>query len=316
MVSEPLNDKEKADFKKKFSRADQINSAEQLVYAVCWDISQHFRDNWQGTGFKAMLVCDKKINAIKYKETLDEIGLVSSEVLISSVDDREGEDSAYEQSNDKVQKFWKRMIQEHGTSKKYESQIIGRFQNKPDPEIIIVVDKLLTGFDEPKTTVLYLTRNLQDHKLLQAIARVNRVYPGKDFGYVIDYYGVIENLDNALKMYSAFQEFDEKDVEGTLVNISEEIKKLPQKHSEIWDIFNEVKNTRDAEAYQEVLRDIAIRESYYEKLASFAKSLKLALSTISFHEETEPKLIDRYKSDLLFFSKTPKCRFSQVFRQG
>jgi type I site-specific deoxyribonuclease, HsdR family len=254
MVSEPLNEKEKADFKKKFSRADQINSAEQRILAICWDISRHFRDNWKGTGFKAMLVCDKKVNAIKYKEILDEIGMVSSEVLISSVDDREGEDSAYEQSSDKVQRFWKRMMQEHGTAKKYETQIISRFQNQPDPEIIIVVDKLLTGFDEPKTTVLYLTRNLQDHKLLQAIARVNRVYPDKDFGYIVDYYGVIENLDDALKMYSAFQAFDEEDVEGTLVNINEEIKKLPQKHSELWDIFKEVKNTRDAEAYQQILR--------------------------------------------------------------
>ncbi|HCX74511.1 MAG TPA: restriction endonuclease subunit R, partial [Algoriphagus sp.] len=255
------------------------------------------------TGFKAMLVCDKKVNAIKYKEILDEIGMVSSEVLISSVDDREGEDSAYEQSSDKVHRFWKRMMQEHGTAKKYESQIISRFKNQPDPEIILVVDKLLTGFDEPKTTVLYLTRNLQDHKLLQAIARVNRVYPEKDFGYVIDYYGVIENLDDALKMYSAFQAFEEEDVEGTLVNISEEIKKLPQKYSELWDLFKGVGNTRDAEAYQQVLRDEAIRASFYDKLNSFAKSLKLALSTISFHEETEQSQIERYKSDLLFFVK-------------
>ena len=303
MVSEPLNDKEKADFKKKFSRADQINSAEQRILAICWDISRHYRDNWKGTGFKAMLVCDKKVNAIKYKEILDEIGMVSSEVLISSVDDREGEDSAYEQSSDKVHRFWKRMMQEHGTAKKYESQIISRFKNQPDPEIILVVDKLLTGFDEPKTTVLYLTRNLQDHKLLQAIARVNRVYPEKDFGYVIDYYGVIENLDDALKMYSAFQAFEEEDVEGTLVNISEEIKKLPQKYSELWDLFKGVGNTRDAEAYQQVLRDEAIRASFYDKLNSFAKSLKLALSTISFHEETEQSQIERYKSDLLFFVK-------------
>ncbi|SDC65288.1 type I restriction enzyme, R subunit [Algoriphagus faecimaris] len=303
MVSEPFSEKEKADFKKKFSRADQINSAEQRIYSICWDVSLHFRDNWKGTGFKAMLVCDKKVNAIKFKEVLDEIGLLSSEVLISPVDDREGEDSAYEQSSDKVQKFWKRMIQEHGTPKKYETQIINRYKNQPDPEIIIVVDKLLTGFDEPKTTVLYLTRNLQDHKLLQAIARVNRVYPDKDFGYVIDYYGVIENLDDAFKMYSAFQAFEEEDVEGTLVNISEEIKKLPQKYSELWDLFKGVGNTRDAEAYQQVLRDEAIRASFYDKLNSFAKSLKLALSTISFHEETEQSQIERYKSDLLFFVK-------------
>ena len=303
MVSEPFNAREKADFKRKFSRADQINSAEQRIYVTCWDISRHFRDNWQGTGFKAMLVCDKKVSAIKYKEILDEIGLISSEVLISPIDDREGEDNAYEQSSDKVQKFWKKMMQEHGTAKQYETQLISRFQNQADPEIIIVVDKLLTGFDEPKNTVLYLTRNLRDHKLLQAIARVNRVEEGKDFGYIIDYYGIIENLDDALKLYSAFQEFDEKDLDGTLVNIEEEIKRLPQKHSELWDLFKGVKNTRDAEAYQVILRDEAIRVVFYDKLTSFAKTLKLALSTISFYDKTESKEIERYKSDLLFFLK-------------
>ena len=77
------------------------------------------------------------------------------------------------------------MMDEHGNSKSYEKNIISRFKNQKDPEIIIVVDKLLTGFDEPKNTVLYLTRNLQSHKLLQAIARVNRIYPDKEFGYII-----------------------------------------------------------------------------------------------------------------------------------
>jgi type I restriction enzyme, R subunit len=82
----------------------------------------------------------------------------------------------------------------------------------------------LTGFDEPKNTVLYLTRNLQGHKLLQAIARVNRIYPDKEFGYIIDYYGVIENLDDALLMYSSFEDFDEEDLDGTLVIFADEIK--------------------------------------------------------------------------------------------
>ncbi len=303
MISEPMTEYEKADFKKKFSRADQLNSAEQKLYAIAWNISLHYRDNWQGTPFKAQLVCDKKVNAIRYKEFLDEIGIVSSDVLISSIDDREGEDSAYAKSSERVNRFWKKMMDEHGNSKKYEKNIINRFKNQKDPEIIIVVDKLLTGFDEPKNTILYLTRNLQNHKLLQAIARVNRVYPDKEFGYIIDYYGVIENLDNALMMYSSFEDFDEDDLEGTLVNINEEIKKLPQKHSELWDIFKTVTNKRDAEAYQLLLKDKAIRVVFYDKLAAFAKGLKLALSAMQFHKEVEQKTIDRYKEDLAMFMK-------------
>lgn len=303
MISEPLTEYQKADFKKKFSRADQLNAAEQKIYAIAWNISLHFRDNWQGTPFKAQLVCDKKVNAIRYKAFLDEIGIVSSEVLISSIDDREGEESAYEKSSEKVNRFWKKMMDEHGNSKTYEKNLISRFKNQKDPEIIIVVDKLLTGFDEPKNTVLYLTRNLQSHKLLQAIARVNRVYPDKEFGYIIDYYGVIENLDDALLLYSSFEDFDADDLEGTLVNINDEIKKLPQKHSELWDIFKTISNKRDAEAYQILLRDEAIRVLFYDKLAAFAKGLKLALSSIDFYKQVEEKIINRYKEDLAMFMK-------------
>lgn len=303
MVSEPLTEYQKADFKKKFSRADQLNSAEQKIYAIAWNISLHFRDNWQGTPFKAQLVCAKKINAIRYKEFLDEIGIVSSEVLISSIDEREGEESVYEKSTERENKFWKKVMDEHGNSKAYEKNIISRFKNQKDPEIIIVVDKLLTGFDEPKNTVLYLTRNLQGHKLLQAIARVNRIYADKEFGYIIDYYGVIENLDDALELYSSFKDFDAEDLDGTLVNISDEIKKLPQKHSELWDIFKIVANKRDAEAYQLLLKDDAIRVQFYDKLAAFAKGLKLALSSIQFHNEVEEKTINRYKEDLTMFLK-------------
>jgi type I restriction enzyme R subunit len=166
-----------------------------------------------------------------------------------------------------------------------------------------VVDKLLTGFDEPKNTVLYLTRNLQGHKLLQAIARVNRIYPDKEFGYIIDYYGVIENLDDALQLYSSFEDFDDEDLAGTLTNISDEIKKLPQKHSDLWDIFKTITNKRDAEAYQQLLKDEAIRVLFYDKLAAFARSLKLALSSIQFHNEVDEKTINRYKEDFTMFLK-------------
>ncbi len=304
MVSEPLTEYQKADIKRKFARHDHLNSAEQKMRMIAWDISYHFRDNWQGkTPFKGQLVCDKKVNAIKYKEYLDEIGIVSSEVLISSMDEREGEDSAYEKSTEKENQFWKKMMDEHGNAKSYEKNIINRFKNQKDPEIIIVVDKLLTGFDEPKNTVLYLTRNLQGHKLLQAIARVNRLYPDKEFGYIIDYYGVIENLGDALQVYSSFDEFDKEDLTGTLTNINEEVSKLPQKHAEVWDIFKTVANKRDAEAYQLILKDEAVRVVFYDKLASFAKCLKMALSSIQFHKEVDEKAISRYKEDLAMFLK-------------
>ncbi|MBS1977781.1 MAG: type I restriction endonuclease subunit R [Bacteroidetes bacterium] len=303
LISEPLNDYQKADLKRKFSRADQLNVADQKIYAIAWDISQHYRDNWKRTPFKAQLVCQSKDAAVKYKDFLDEIGIVSTELLISPPDDREGEDSAFAKSSDRVKKFWERMMNEHGTPKKYQDNLINRFKNTPEPEIIIVVDKLLTGFDEPKNAVLYLTRSLKGHTLLQAIARVNRVYPDKDFGYIIDYYGVLGDLDNALELYSTLDEFDEADLQGTLTNIIEEIRKLPQKHAEVWDIFKTIANRRDAEAYAQLLRDIAVRTVFYDKLSMFAKALKVAMSSIDFHKQVDARTIDKYKDDLAFFLK-------------
>lgn len=305
MVSESLNDYERADLKKKFSRADQLNIAEQKIYAIAWDISRHYRDNFQDkTPFKGQLVCQSKEAAIRYKTFLDEIRIVTSEVIMSAPDDREGEDSAYGETSDRIKSFWKKMMDEHGTTKRYEKNVISRFKHQKDPEIIIVVDKLLTGFDEPKNTVLYLTRKLQGHTLLQAIARVNRIYPDKDYGYIIDYYGVLGALDEALELYSSFDdEFETEDLQGTLTNINDELKKLPQAHSELWDLFKTVANKKDAEAYQQLLRDEAIRVVFYDKLAHYARILKMALSSIEFHKKTEEKTISRYKEDLGFFMK-------------
>ncbi len=307
MISEPLNDYEKKDLKKKFSRADQLNQAEQKIYAQCWDISIHYRQNFQGTGFKGQLVTSNKETAVKYKNFLDEIGIVTSELVISAPDDREGEDSAYGKSSDKVKAFWKQMMDEHGTPKKYQKNVVNRYTNTPNPELIIVVDKLLTGFDAPCNTVLYLTRNLKGHTLLQAIARVNRVHPDKDYGYIIDYYGVLGALDEALDLYASFDDFDEGDLAGTLTDIKEEVKKLAQKHSELWDIFKSITNKKDIEAYQQLLKDEAIRAVFYDKIGAYARILKMALSSIEFHNATKPQEIATYKADFAFFMKLRKA---------
>lgn len=304
LVSEPLNKYQKADLKKKFSRADQLNVAEQKIYAICWDISLHFRDNFKDkTPFKGQLVTQSKLAAIKYKRELEKIGIVSADIVMSAPDNQEGTDETSDEANKLINGFWKKMMDEHGTPKKYEKNIISRFKNQEDPEIIIVVDKLLTGFDVPRNTVLYLTRKLEGHTLLQAIARVNRIFPDKDYGYIIDYYGVLKSLDDALELYSSFDEFDEEDLQGTMINIEEELKKLPQKHAELWDIFKAIKNKKDAEAFQQLLRDEAKRVGFYDKLSAFARILKLALSSIAFHKKTEQEVINKYKDDLTFFMK-------------
>jgi type I restriction enzyme R subunit len=149
--------------------------------------------------------------------------------------------------------------------------------------------------------VLYLTRKLKEHTLLQAIARVNRLHEGKDYGYVIDYRGVLESLDHALDLYKALPEFDMEDLEGMMTDVHAVIEKLPQKQSELWDIFKDIPNKRDEEAFERLLADDALRVKFYEKFSEFAKTLGIALSTVSFLENTSQKKIDGYHRDLAFF---------------
>lgn len=302
-VCEDLTEYQTTDLKKKFSRTDSLNQTEQRIYSISIDISKHYSENWQHTGFKAMLVTPKKKVAIQYKKFLDEIAKVTSEVLITAPDDREGEEIAYGGTAQEVKDFWKRMMDEHGTPQKYQENLISRFKHQENPEIMIVVDKLLTGFDEPKVTVMYLDRNLKDHTLLQAVARVNRTCEGKDFGYIIDYYGVLRELDEALSIYSEYDEDDRQVFLDTLAPVSDKIAELPQRHSDLWDLFKMIPNKRDLEAYAQSLRMEDRRHEFYDRLTAFSSVLQLALSTLEFHKQTDEKTIQRYKDDLNMFSK-------------
>lgn len=302
-VCEDLTEYQSVDLKKKFSRTDILNQTEQRIFSIAYDISNHYADNWQRTGFKAMLVTPKKRVAILYKKYLDEIGKISSEVLITAPDDREGEEIAYGGTAQEVNDFWKRMMDEHGTPQKYQENLISRFKNQEFPEVMIVVDKLLTGFDEPKVALMYLDRNLSGHTLLQAVARVNRTCEGKDYGYIIDYYGVIAELDNALSIYSEYDEEDKDVFREILAPIGDKIAELPQLYSDLWDMFKTIPNKRDLEAYAQSLRMEDRRHEFYDRLTAFSSVLQIALSTEEFFNNTEEKTIQRYKEDLNMFSK-------------
>jgi len=313
MVSEPLTEYQRADMKKKFSRADQLNIGDQKIYRIAWDISRQFEKNWQHTGFKGQLTVPSKAAALKYKQYMDEIGKVTTEVLISSPDMREAEEQ-YLSPAKPVVNFWKQMMERYSNEKTYNREIIRQFKHEPHPEIIIVIDKLLTGFDEPHNIVLFITRALKEHALLQAIARVNRVCEGKDFGFIIDYYGVLGNLDKAINMYNGLlSEYDEEDIRDTLLNIREEINKLPKYHSQLWSLFKSLENKNDTELLERFLENKATRDDFYDRLSLYTRSLRIALASFEFTKANTKHQIKTYKDDLTFFMKlraSVKARYS------
>lgn len=315
-ITRTLTQDQTADLKRKFATTNQLGKARQRVMRIAWDISEHFAENWKGTGFKGQLVAPGKLTAILYKEFLDEFGIVSSEVLISPPDEREGNEDAYQESPDEVRKFWDAMMAKYGGPSEYQNQIINSFKYSEHPEIVIVVHKLLTGFDAPRNAVLYIAREIKEHTLLQAIARVNRLYEGKEFGYVIDYQGVLENLDQALDLYAALDgEFEPQDLEGTITDVEEVIKTLPQKHSTLWDVFKEVPNKYDEEGYELSLFDEARRINFYDRFTEFARALAVAYSSHKFVEVTPPERLERYRIDLKFFKElraSVRLRYSET----
>lgn len=300
-ITADLSDKQKSDLKKKFAQKGQVYQAEGRIELIAYDISDHFQ-NFKTQGLKGQLACDSKASAIRYKQLLDKIGKVTSVVAMSPPDTREGHEDVDTESNDLVQNWWKCNVGSQD-EKTYTKAIIAEFAKPDGPDIMIVVDKLLTGFDEPANTVLYIDKPLKQHNLIQAIARVNRLHEKKQFGYLIDYRGILRELDTTIEQYQDLAKrtqggFDIDDLKGLYHQMETEYKKLPRLYSELWAIFEGVSNKQDGPALRAYLApkidnidgqltdtNLKRRDDFYAALTAFTNCLKVALQSASYFED-------------------------------
>jgi len=244
--------------KKLMAKRQSLWSAENRIKLIAEDIIRHYTEEFQGTGKKAQLAVSSKDEAIKFKKCFDESGKISSEVVISgpygknSADEDDDNEEQEEDGKDIaiVEKFWAGMMVKYGSEGKYNKEIINAFKNKGKPELLIVVNKLLTGFDAPRNTVLYIDRTFKEHNVLQAIARVNRLFDSKDYGYIIDYRGILGNLNEAMDIYERLSNnYDEKDLQSYIDDIKSVVKRLPEKINAVDDVFRNlsVADRKDSE---------------------------------------------------------------------
>lgn len=306
MISRNLNDEQKEDLKQKWGRFQKVASSERRLEMIALDINEHYKNTWQGTGFKAMLATSSKYEAIRYHQIFEMYGDVKTAFVISSADNREGNEDINDENKLLVQKELERIVREYGNLDDYETKIKEEFCDGDDVEILIVVDKLLTGFDAPVAVGLYVDKELKEHKLLQAIARVNRLYEGKDYGYIIDYRGLLGNLDKALTSYSSLEGFDEDDIKGAVIDIKKHLDELKANYSYLKDIFNPIKNKEDKEEYEIYLADESKRQDFYERLKNYAKSLNICLASQGILDLLSKQELDNYKKELKFFSNLRK----------
>lgn len=319
-ITEGLTEEQKTDLKKKFAKKGQVYSAEDRIRLIAYDIADHFTKNID-EGLKGQVACESKLAAIKYKRFLDETGLLESAIVMSAPDTREGNTEIDEATIPEVTKWWKENIGNQDETT-YTKAIIDRFDKDDNLKLLIVVDKLLTGFDEPKNTVLYIDKPLKGHNLIQAIARVNRLHPLKKFGLLIDYRGILGELDTTIAKYQDLANrtqggFDIGDIIGLYSQMSTEYKKLPGLYDALWAIFKDVKNKSDVEQLRQVLIpvmkevdgklvdvNLKVRDNFYDRLSEFASCMKVALQSASFFEDKSFTEEDRrhYKETVKQFS--------------
>jgi len=197
---------------------------EKIVYDIVKDFKVKPRlCNGEGN---AMLVSSSVYQACRYYEILQSSGLKECAIITSyepSHRDITGEHTGEGNPTEALKKYevYQRMLNGKSTEE-FEKEVKSKFINEPSRmKLLIVVDKLLTGFDAPSATYLYIDKKMQDHGLFQAICRVNRVDDeSKTYGYIIDYKDLFSSLQDSIQDYTsgAFDDFDKEDIEGLLAD--------------------------------------------------------------------------------------------------
>ena len=190
--------------RRRYANKETVAGAKRRIEMIALDIADHFKTHVRSNGFKAQVVAPNRLAAVRYAEWLNSFGVSAYPIITTNAGD--GPEFAAARDLD-------------------QNQVESAFVDpEGEPEILVVVDMLLTGFDAPVEQVLYLDRSLRDHGLLQAIARVNRrfshrwkgVVTEKTYGLVVDYHGVSTNLEAAL------QTFDQTDVQEAMRALEED----------------------------------------------------------------------------------------------
>ena len=307
-----LNKKEAQDLEEKWSRFIALAQTRERLAMVAYNVYEHFIRFTKPKKFKAMLTCSSRAACVEIYYCLKKLTGISPAVIITPNDQKEGDDeNNTTESLQQISRFFAAEVDPlyRNNYSHYEDTVTAQFID-PDGEIdlLIVKDKLLTGFDAPVAAVLYVDKKMQDHTLLQAIARVNRVYPNKEFGLVVDYYGVFKQLNSALDLYgdeqSGMSEFDPNDIRFSIISPEEQKAEIESRHRALWEIFSGInRNERRPNVWHEYLREDIARKNFYGALKSYGKHVDFLFTSFQLFTAVGKKQAEQYRQDYLFFKK-------------
>lgn len=221
-----LTDYAVAKLKEKWGTMQKVLSSKSRLEKIANDIMLDMatKDRLQNGRGNALLIAGSIYEACKYYEIFQSNGFKKCAIITSyslNIKNIKGETTGEDSNTENIEKYeiYNKML--NGKSvEDFENKVKKQFVEEPaQMKLLIVVDKLLTGFDAPPATYLYIDKNMQDHSLFQAICRVNRLDGSdKEYGYIIDYMDLFKSLEKSVKDYTteAFGEYDKDDVEGLL----------------------------------------------------------------------------------------------------
>lgn len=284
-------DEEKKIFKRNI-RGGRILISYEVLENIVDDIIEHYNKNLKNTKFNAMFAVGSKFEAMRVKEIFDKKNALTTAVIISEDDDR----NANTEQKKYVINEAKKLYKDYKDDKNYQEKMIAKFK-RGDLDILIVVDKLLTGFDAPTAQVLYIDKYLKDHGLLQAIARVNRTHEGKGFGVLIDYRGLFQNLGEAFNAYDRLANYDLEDIEDTVFDIKEQIEELENSYNELTSFLPQLLDENDAlDKCVSVLIEKTEREKFTKLFLNYSKVLNICQFSEQFVNGLDSEEISKYKN--------------------
>jgi type I restriction enzyme R subunit len=232
-----LTDVAKAELKRRWGTMQSLLSSRSRLEKVVFDVLDDFykKDRLASGRGNAMLVASTIYEACQYYEIFQAQGFSKCAVVTSyepgALSTETREYAVYQKMLENYKRIYGAVTRKPGETETdaFERDVKTRFVDQPGQmQLLIVVDKLLTGFDAPPATYLYIDKNMQEHGLFQAICRVNRLNgEDKEYGYIVDYRDLFKKLERAVSDYTigAFEVFDKEDVLGLLKDRLEEGKK-------------------------------------------------------------------------------------------
>ena len=264
------------------TRGTQLDkNAISRIGDIAKSIVGHYKNKSYLDGFKAMVVCSNRAQAIAYKKAFNKLTALGQNdfqsKVIMSFDTKKDSQEFYDLATPEVdvktaiEDFKLPFGDENDKSRGDKRQ----FNNTA---FLIVSDMLLTGYDAPILQTLYVDKVLKEHNLLQAIARTNRIRKGKVAGYVVDFVGITKYLVDALEIFSGDLEPDD-----VMMDIAEQKTILENRHTKLVGYFRQIKSDRENERNDFIsqavryLEPIDIKDKFKETLSDFNKSMNIVL---------------------------------------